>query len=153
MIEGKVARVLNVRELVINRGTEDGVELGMRFDVLDKKGDDISDPETGEPLGSVYRPKIKVEVVRVEPKLAVARTYRSWQENIGGAGADLGAGLSRLFLPPKYVRRYETLKTDEATWEDLDESESFVKTGDPVRQTTPQEDAEAESRPRVIARQ
>lgn len=151
MIEGKVARVLNAQELVINKGSDDGVEPGMRFDVLDKKGENISDPDTGEALGSVYRPKIKVEVVRVEPRLAVARTYRSWQENIGGSGADLG--LSKLFFPPKYVRHYETLKTDEATWEDLDESESFVKTGDPVRQTTPQEDAEAEPAARVIARQ
>jgi hypothetical protein len=34
LIEGKVARILNSRELVINRGTEAGVKLGMRFAVL-----------------------------------------------------------------------------------------------------------------------
>ena len=41
---------------------------------------------------------------------------------------------------PKYIQdliklgvtKYETLKTDEKTWEDLSESESYVKTGDPV---------------------
>ena len=32
------------------------------------------------------------------------------------------------------VTRQETLKTSEKTWEDLDEKESYVKTGDPVVQ-------------------
>ena len=35
-------------------------------------------------------------------------------------------------MPPKYVNRPETLKTEEKTWEDLDETKSYVKTGDPV---------------------
>ena len=37
-------------------------------------------------------------------------------------------------LAPKYINKYETLKTEEKTWEDLDEKDSFVKTGDPVIQ-------------------
>lgn len=42
--------------------------------------------------------------------------------------------LADLFMPPRYVTKYETLKTTEKTWEDLEEKESFVKTGDPVVQ-------------------
>jgi len=37
-------------------------------------------------------------------------------------------------MPPKWVANYETLKTEEKTWEDLSEKESYVKTGDPVIQ-------------------
>lgn len=33
-----------------------------------------------------------------------------------------------------------TLKTDEETWEALDESKSYVKTGDPVRQLVYEEE-------------
>ena len=42
--------------------------------------------------------------------------------------------LSKALLPPNWETKYETLKTDEKTWEDLDERESFVKVGDPVVQ-------------------
>ena len=34
-IRGKVARVLNTREIAINVGTANGVTVGMYFDVMD----------------------------------------------------------------------------------------------------------------------
>ena len=37
-------------------------------------------------------------------------------------------------MPPKWETKYETLKTEEKTWEDLDEVDSYVKIGDPVVQ-------------------
>ena len=43
-------------------------------------------------------------------------------------------------MPPKFVTKYETLKTTERTWEDLDESESYVKIGDPVVQVVSEVD-------------
>lgn len=134
-IRGKVAKILNSTELIVNRGSDDGVTVGMRFAVLDPKTENIKDPETGEELGSIYRPKTEVEIVDVQPKLAVARTFRSRRVNVGGSGPLWGLGIDpNLFLPPKWVTRRETLKTDESTWEDLDESKSFVKTGDPVEE-------------------
>jgi len=135
-IRGKVARILNSRELAINVGTNDGVVVGMRFDILDPKGEDITDPDTEEVLGSIDRPKARVQVVKVYGRLSVASTYKEHQVNVGGRGSNLGigGGLADLFMPPKYVTKYETLKTTEKTWEDLEEKESFVKTGDPVVQ-------------------
>jgi len=133
-IRGKVARILNSRDLVINVGSRDGVIVGTYFDVLDPKGEDIQDPDTGEVLGSVERPKVRVQVVKVQERLSVASTYKTRQVNVGGQGGDLGGRLAELFMPPKYVTKYETLKTTERTWEDLDESESYVKIGDPVVQ-------------------
>lgn len=135
-IKGLVARVLNSRELVINKGRRDGVRVGMTFRVMDRKGEDIPDPETGEVLGSVNRPKIEVKIVTVEDRLATGRTFNSRRVNVGG----MGFSISPIFEPPKYVRKYETLKTDESTWEDLDEDESFVKTGDPVEEVLLQTD-------------
>lgn len=141
-IEGKVARVLNSRELAINVGTKHGVRVGMLFDVLDQTGEDIRDPDTDELLGSILRPKVRVRVTSVQEGLSVASTYRTTKINVGGHG--LGdVGLSRIFQPERWVQKYETLKTDEKTWEHLDESESFVKTGDPVRQVTDSDDASA----------
>lgn len=130
-ITGQVAKILTSRELVINRGSVDGVQHGMRFEVLDPRAENIEDPVTGETLGSLDRPKVKVEVSDVSERLSVARTYESMTVNVGGSG--IGAGM-KLFQAPQYEKKYATLKTEESTWEDLDEKDSFVKTGDPVRQ-------------------
>jgi hypothetical protein len=132
-IEGAVAKILTARELVINRGDIEGVKVGMKFQVLDPKAENIKDPETGKTLGSIERPKVEVEVTRVAEHLSIAQTFHASSVNVGGAGLGVSS-LMRQFEPPKYDTVYETLKTNEATWEDLDESKSFVKIGDPVRE-------------------
>lgn len=132
-IEGAVAKILTARELVINRGSEDGVRTGMKFQILDRKVENVKDPETGKVLGSIDRPKVDVRVTRVAEHLSIAQTFHERTVNLGGSLMGV-SGLMRQFEPPKYETVYETLKTDEMTWEDLDESMSFVKTGDPVRE-------------------
>ena len=52
-LRGKVARILDSRNLVINIGSEKGVKIGMYFDIMDIKGDDIRDPDTNQVLGSI----------------------------------------------------------------------------------------------------
>ncbi len=131
-IRGKVARVLNSRELAINLGTKQGVELGMYFDILDPKSQEIRDPDSNEVLGSVERPKVRVKVEKVQDKVCIASTYKKTQVNKGGTFA-IG-GFANSLMPPKWITKYETLKTDEQTWEDLSEEESYVKIGDPAVQ-------------------
>ena len=145
-IRGKVARILNSQEIAINVGTTNGVVVGMHFDIMEPKGEDIRDPDTNELLGSIERPKVRVRVTKVQERLSVASTFRKKQVNIGGHGADLGVGvLSRVLMPPRWITKYETLKTEEKTWEDLDEEESYVKIGDPVVQVTEEIDIEQEN--------
>jgi hypothetical protein len=128
-IEGRVAQILTARELVINRGLAEGVTVGMRFAVLNRRGADIKDPETGHVLGSIELDKVLVKVVRVDDHLAVARTFRTYQTGGGG----LWAFATLQGEPRRTV--YETLKTDEQRLKDeLDEKESYVKIGDPVVQ-------------------
>lgn len=134
-IKGKVARILDSRQLVLNIGESAGVTIGMIFRVLDPKGENITDPDTGKILGSLNRPKVKVKVIQVDTSFSVAQTFVKKRVNIGGYGIDVSQSLSPLseFLnPPKWVETVQTLKTNEKTWEDLEESESFVKVGDPV---------------------
>ena len=130
-IRGKVARILTSREMVINVGSDSGVAVGMRFQVMDAKGQDVQDPDTGQLLGSIERPKVMVEISKVQERLSVASTYKKVTVNVGGAGI---GDFARLFMPPKWVTKYETLKTEEKTWEDLDEEDSYVKIGDSVVQ-------------------
>jgi hypothetical protein len=113
-----VAQVIDDHTLVVNRGSEHGVGIGMRFAVLNAKGAEITDPETGESIGSVDIDKVIVKVVRVEPRLAVARTFQRFATGFGA----LFGGM-----------RTETLRIEDSTYkQDLDEKDSYVKIGDPV---------------------
>lgn len=152
-IRGKVARLLNIREIAINVGTAHGVSVGMYFDVLDIWEQDIEDPDTGEVLGSLDRPKIRVKVTHTQEKLSVASTYRSERVNIGGSSsgpfvdlnADLGLGpLARALMPPKWIKKYETLEKTEET-PPFDEEDSTVKVGDPVVQVIDTSETEQEN--------
>jgi len=136
-IEGKVAQVLNRQELVANVGSDHGVEKDMVFAVLNSRGVDVTDPDTGAPLGSVDIPKVLVKAVRVQPGLSVLRTYRTVRRNIGGRG---NIAFDLFGSPPKWVEEPETLRTDDKPYtEELDESESYVKIGDPIVQVIGEE--------------
>ena len=141
---GKVAWVLNSREIVINKGSEHSVTIGMYFDVISPHSGEIRDPDTDEVLGSIERTKVRMKVTEVQKKLAVASTYRFKQVNVGGA---FGFGpISQSLIPSKWITKYETLKKSdrETLQEDIDEEDSLVKVGDPVVQVIEDIDVEAE---------
>ncbi|MCY4450290.1 MAG: hypothetical protein OXE02_15750 [Chloroflexi bacterium] len=133
-VRGKVARVINSRQVALNVGEDNGVEVGMIFKILSLEGADIKDPDTGEVLGSVELEKIRVKVVEVRERLSIASTYRKRQVNVGGIGMGLGLHRSNIFEPPKWETRFETLRSEEAPAESLSERDSHVKTGDVVVQ-------------------
>ena len=132
-IRGKVAQILSSREVALNVGLHDGVEIGMLFDIVTPKGHDITDPVTGDVLGSLDRPKVRVKIVSVQDRLSVAATFRKKRENIGGS-SDLIGLYSRMSSPPRWITKYETLKTTDSTWEDLPDEDSYISKGDPVVQ-------------------
>ena len=143
-IRGKVAHVLNTREIAINVGTAKGVTVGMYFDVMDTY-DEIRDPDTDEVLGSLERPKIRVKIIHVQEKLALATTYQKERVNIGGTGRGLPLGpFARALMPPTWVEKYETLGKTEKTKDVLDEKDSYVNVGEPVVQTIEDDEAEGE---------
>ena len=145
-IRGKVAQVLNNREIAINLGTAKGVTIGMYFDVVDANGQNIKDPDTGEVLGSIERPKVRVKITRVQEKLSVATTYRSKKVNVGGTGGIRPLGpFTRALMPPEWVTEYETLNKTVETPESLDEEDSAVQTGDPVVQVIEVDEPEQEN--------
>ena len=154
LIRGKVARVLNKREIAINVGTTHDVTVGMYFDVMDALEQDIMDPETDELLGSIERPRVRVKVTHVQEKLSVAATYQGKRVNIGGTGDDrylkatinsftLGP-FARSLMPPNWVTKYETLRKTKSIPDPLDEEDSRVKVGDPVVQVIEEDEAERE---------
>lgn len=133
-IEGKVAAILNERELVINRGADAGVKQDMRFKVMEP-GVDIKDPDTGEPLGTIQREKIRVEVVEVHPKYSVGRTYETYVISVAGIGSDVVDAITRWSpLLGREVTRVRTLRTEQATSKASNDKSCFVEVGDQVVQ-------------------
>ena len=152
-IRGKVARVLNNKKVALNRGVNDGVRVGMVFSILSPYGSDIRDPDTGETLGAVEMSKATVKVTDVQERLSVASTFRTKRVNVGGEIdiRPLSGVLERMFEPPKWETRQETLRTDENAEADLSEEDRRVKTGDPVVQIIEPEAAAARESARAGA--
>lgn len=145
-IRGKVAQVLNKKEIAINLGMTKGVTVGMYFDVVDAKGEDIKDPDTGEVLGSIDIPKVRVRVTKAHENLSLATTYRNEKVNVGGTAKTSGfrtlGPFARSLMPPEWVTKYETLEMTEETPKPFNEEDSYIKIGDPVVQVLEIDDPE-----------
>lgn len=126
-IEGKVAEVISDRDLVINRGSIDGVEIGMRFRILHSRGAEIKDPDTKEVLGRVEVDKTIVKITSVDHRLAVGRTFRTFKEKGGALYQSML--VADAFRQPKVT--VETLNTGgKFAKSDLSPEKSYVKIGD-----------------------
>lgn len=128
LIEGKVATILNTRELTINRGSLDGVEAGMRFKIVDENAA-VIDPDTKEELGTIAREKIRVRVIDAQPRFSIAHTYETYkvEEPIRNQS---------MFAPPtRTITKVRTLASESLAHIDAyDESKGFVGVGDRVVQ-------------------
>ena len=137
-IEGKVANILNKRELVMNVGRKDGVKEEMKFKVVYNVP--VKDPDTGEDLGEINREKIRVEVFQVEERFSLARTYETYQVNVGGDGM-LGTSAGNLrkmnlkkMLEPRKIETKVKTFDDASDFGVADNSQSPIKVGDQVVQ-------------------
>jgi len=130
-LEGRVAQVLNERELVINIGATNGVQQGMKFAILSETPTQIRDPKTNEVLDVIDREKIRVEASEVRTKIAICKTYRT----------TIIKGRSFLFeywnemnmQPTREIP--ETLRANDSSFPPpLSPEESFIKVNDRVIQ-------------------
>ncbi len=135
-ISGQVAQIVSDREIILNRGSQEGVKIGMHFKVLDPKTIDIEDPVSHEILGSISRIKIVVRAVDVADHITIARTFRSKEVNVGGNGVNV---LGNLFTPPRVVEQVETLKRDGRYGAPIGLEDSVVGIGDPFESADPDE--------------
>ena len=67
-VTGRVARILGDESIVVNRGSSHGVKEGERF-VVFAEGDEVKDPDTGEPLGRLEIVKARVVAAHVQEKM------------------------------------------------------------------------------------
>lgn len=69
----KIAKIISTKQVVVNAGSNNGLEVGDTLEIIDKFGTDpVIDPDTGEELGTLDIPKGKVIVSKVYPNMAIA---------------------------------------------------------------------------------
>jgi len=68
-----VARVIDDFTVVINRGSDDGVISGQQF-LIYGIGEEITDPETNEPLGQLEIVRGRGSVIHTQPKMATIKS-------------------------------------------------------------------------------
>lgn len=81
-IIGKVADIVDRYSVLVNKGDEAGVEVGMIFSVIGATGTAVRDPETGEDLGTLPIEKARIRVTEVysssaRPRPTVSPSPRS----------------------------------------------------------------------------
>jgi hypothetical protein len=142
-VEGKVAKVLNNSEIVINRGRGQGVRRGMLFEVFAPEGEEVWDPDTGETLGTVEDVKAKAEVTEVKDRLAVARIQNVQETplgavNIGEMQENLQRMFGQMFGDDVQVRGFGSTGDDDPDLESMLggplQDLSKVQVGDAVRE-------------------
>ena len=92
----------------------------MFFKLINPKGEQIRDPDSGQILGSVESHRAFVRIVEVQDKLSVATTSSA---NPVITPATLGP-FARSLMPPRWVDKYESLSANLST----------VNIGDPAIQ-------------------
>lgn len=92
-IEGKIAKILDDSNLVINVGRGQGVKEGMLFVIYTSGGEEVKDPDTGRSLGVLEVVKGYVSAVHVQDNLSLCTSaiLRKGAEE-GGAGVQTLSG-------------------------------------------------------------
>jgi hypothetical protein len=140
VIEGRVAQILNHRELIINRGRNDGVAHGMTFEILIGEPLQVNDPETGESLGILERTKASVRASEVHDKFAVCQRRQRIARRESRVAPEG-------FFAPK--SRGSPTVADETNVDLLSEEEQEIKVGDRVKQTSQTETIPFSARPQI----
>jgi hypothetical protein len=70
---GKVVKIFDETALLVNLGSNDGLKRGDLLAVVEK-GDEVTDPETGESLGVLELVKAELIASDVQERMSILRT-------------------------------------------------------------------------------
>ena len=65
----KIVKIIDEYTVIINAGTNKGIEVGDRFQIIDTKGSEVRDPDTDAVLGHLNLIKDTVTVSEVHEKM------------------------------------------------------------------------------------
>jgi hypothetical protein len=103
-VRALVARIISGSEIAVNAGSDSGVQKGDRVTVW--RSVEITDPKTGDSLGSYLRAQLRLEVSLVDERFSLARVrieVPNFTANIFGRQTKFitGAGVDDEHVPLK----------------------------------------------------
>lgn len=96
----KVAKVIDKFKVVLNVGKDDGIKLGQDY-IIYRQGEDVSDPDTGENLGSFEQVIGRGVITHVQDRIATLESseiLEGGRKVIRKSASSLSA-LQGLFIP------------------------------------------------------
>ena len=110
-IEGKVIKILDEYNIVINLGWKDGLADGMNVVVFAPGSEEVKDPNTGESLGYLELVKAHLKVAHVQERCSICTAESAMKagEEEGGVQT-LGAAMMAEAMGTKYSKQYMTEK-------------------------------------------
>lgn len=94
--EFKVVKILDEYNLIINAGRGHGIELNDEFQILDKKGSKVVDPDTNEVIGRLDLVKATVEVTELHEKMCICSSRKVINNNSPFANMALASPLTSI---------------------------------------------------------
>lgn len=110
-VEGKVVKILNEYNIVINLGWRDGLACGMNVVVFATGSEEVKDSNTGESLGYLELVKTHLKVAHVQERCSIctAESVKKAGEEEGGVQT-LGAAMMAEAMGIKYSKQPTTEK-------------------------------------------
>ncbi|WP_342538502.1 hypothetical protein MKY15_20885 [Sporosarcina sp. FSL K6-1540] len=121
----KIIKIIDEYTVIINAGFNQGIEVGDKFQILDKKGSEVKDPDTDEVLGYLDLIKDTVNASEVHEKMSFCTT--PFQASIY---ASLTASINEASFAPRQAKLNIDL---EQVTGGLRESDEPIRIGDSVR--------------------
>lgn len=78
--EPKIIKIISDMKVVVNLGSEDGIRNGTILEIY-SPGEEVTDPDTGESLGTLDTIKAYIEVINVFPKMSICKNNASREYN------------------------------------------------------------------------
>ncbi|HJE44431.1 hypothetical protein [Levilactobacillus namurensis] len=126
--DAQVIRILSDTELVINLGSEDGINYNDKFEIYEP-GEQMINPLTNEKLGAFDYVKASVEAKEIHEKFSIVKHVTKSRETVSHGG------LSALSQMTKEVTRTTThsLPVNENQILPQNIKSTQIQVGDPVR--------------------
>ena len=126
--EFKIVKIIDEYTVIINAGTNDGIESGDKFQILDKTGSAVRDPDTNEILGHLDLIKDTVTASEVQEKMCFCSSH--YEISFGTSFMETINTINQATIVPKQKKL--NIDLDQVTG-GLRKSNEPIRLGDAVR--------------------
>ncbi|UOE96045.1 hypothetical protein [Alkalihalobacillus sp. LMS39] len=122
----KIIKIIDEYMVVVNVGAIDGANIGDLLEIY-QIGEEIKDPDTNEPLGTLDLIKGKIKIINVYKNFSLCKTA----EYLSSPIANVGVTMSKML--GNYDVKALNINTKQVSGGYSEGSDLIINLGDPVR--------------------